>query len=89
MKKASRYNIWVDNVLYNSFSDQAISFLAEEVDIIKNFIQNPNEYEENLELIRKFEQLGLIVDIDFDELEYILFRNRTETFKKEHYTFNK
>lgn len=86
MKKSSKYNIWIDNILYNSFSDKAISFLEEEVETVKNLIQNSNEYEENNKnILQQFEQLGFIVDSNFDELEYILFRNRIEIFQKERY----
>ena len=86
MKKSSRYNIWFDNILYNSHSDNAIAFLKEEVESVKNLIQAPIEYEKNnAELLQKFENLGFLVDSDFDELEYILFKNRIETFQKEHY----
>ncbi|MDR2835108.1 MAG: radical SAM protein [Bacteroidales bacterium] len=86
MRKQSKYNIWIENVLYNSFSDYAISFLNGEIQDIKNLIENPDDYEsDNPELVQKFQELGYIINSDFDELEYILFQNRKETFQNKHY----
>lgn len=91
MKKQSRYNIWVDNILFNSLSNDIVCFDLTEIDSIKYYLDNTDLFEKNYpEILEKFEKLGFVVNADFDELEYILFRNRVETMqnKKYHLTIN-
>lgn len=86
MKEASRYNIWEENVLYNSFTDQLITFLESEVPDVTYLLNNLDEFEEEYpELFDSFQKFGFIKDVDFDELEYILFQNRKVVFNSEHY----
>ncbi|MDR1544020.1 MAG: radical SAM protein [Prevotellaceae bacterium] len=86
MKKQSKYNIWVNNILYNSFSENAIPFSENEVESIKYYLENTNEFLENYpEILEKFEKLGFIVKSDFNELEYILYRNRIDTLQNKNY----
>lgn len=82
----SKYNIWVSNILYNSFTDKAISFLKDEIYNIKCLLNEPNVYEQdNINLISTFVNLGFLINSDFNELDYILFKNRVNNFQKNYY----
>ncbi|NLA24811.1 MAG: radical SAM protein, partial [Bacteroidales bacterium] len=84
--RQSKYNVWVDNILYNSFTDKAISFLESEINDIKCLLDNPSKYEQNNEnLINSFLDIGFLIKKEFDELNYILFKNRLNVFQKNHY----
>lgn len=86
MNKQSRYNIWIDNILYNSFSNEIISFKKNEVESIKFYFNKLDLFEKKYpEIFDKFKTLGFIVDAEFDELEYILFKNRVETMQNKQY----
>jgi uncharacterized protein len=91
MKKQSIFNIWIDNILYNSFSDKAIQFEAKETDTIKYFLDNisllKTEYPSLYSFFIKF---NYIVEETFDEIRYLLFQNRKETLidKNYHLTIN-
>jgi len=86
MNKSSIYNIWVKNILFNSLSNNAISLLDDEVDEIKYYIKNIEEFEINYpEVFEKFRNMGFIIDFDFNELEYILYKNRIDTLQNKNY----
>ncbi len=48
MNKQSRYNIWIDNILYNSFSNEIISFKKNEVESIKFYFNKLDLFEKNI-----------------------------------------
>ena len=91
MKKQSFYNTWVDNILYNTLSNGLIQFQQNEIDDIKDFLENPDNYQENnTELLAHFERLGFICDASYDEMDHILFQNKMHTLhnKDGHLTIN-
>ena len=86
MKKQSRYNIWVGNILYNSFTDQLIQFKTNEIDNISYFLNHLEEFESDYpELLSKFENKGFVIKSHIDELDNIVFQNRKAVFLDRHY----
>ena len=86
MNKQSIYNIWVENILYNSLSNQLISFKDNEMDSISHFLENLEEFEKEYpDLFEKFMQKGFIIKSDFDELDYIYYQNKKEVFLNKNY----
>ena len=86
MKQQSLFNIWVENVLYNSLSDQLIQFKDNETGIVKYFLEDLDGFETQYpELIKKFEKLGFIIPADFEELDFILYQNRKSTLLNKYY----
>ncbi len=91
MNELSKYNIWMENILYNSLSDGIIQFKPNEINDVKYFLNNLIEFENSYpNLFDQFKKMGFIKDINFDELDYILFQNKKETFlnKIYHLTIN-
>jgi uncharacterized protein len=83
--------MWIGNILYNSLSDQLIQFENNEVDDLSYFLDNLDKFEKEYpSIFKKFEQLGFIIPIDFNELDYIFYQNRMEFFlnKQYHLTIN-
>lgn len=85
-EKISKYNIWIDNILYNSFSDRFISFKDDEVSDIKYLFNNLDEFKSDYpDLFENFQKLGFIIHSNFDELEYIIFQNKNTVFNNRDY----
>jgi uncharacterized protein len=90
-KQESQYNIWVDNILYNSFSDKYISFQKNEVEDIQYYLNHLENLEADYpDIFDDFVKLGFVKDEDFDELDYIFFENKNVTLcnKNYHLTIN-
>ncbi|MDR0810854.1 MAG: hypothetical protein LBN23_01050, partial [Paludibacter sp.] len=86
MKKQSIYNIWIDRILYNSSSDSAMSFCESEIEGIKYYLENLSDFEKDYpDLMKKFSEFGFLVDENFDELDFILYKNRVETLQNRNY----
>ncbi|MTK52078.1 radical SAM protein [Paludibacter sp.] len=82
----SRYNIWIDNILYNSFTDKAICFEDSEIDDIKYYLEHLDNFRlDYFQIFDCFIDLGFVKDLYFNELEYILFQNRNVTLCKRAY----
>jgi Arylsulfatase regulator (Fe-S oxidoreductase) len=82
----SRYNIWIENILYNSFTDKAICFEEAEITDIQYYLDNIDVFRlEYSEIFNYFVGFGFVKDISFNELDFILFQNRNATLCKKSY----
>ena len=85
MEKASYYNITVsfqDNILlYNTLSDNLISFTKEEYSIIEELLNNLDNFKIEYPLLyEEMQKRGFIVNKKFNELTYIKLQNRRTIF---------
>ena len=86
MNKQSRYNVWVEDILYNTLSNQLVKFKENEVNSINYFLENLEEFKQKYpDLLKKFIQKGFIVKADFDELDFIYYQNRKDVFLNKYY----
>jgi len=86
-KEESKYNIWIDSILYNSFTDNAILFENNEIEDVKFCLSNLDSFERNFpDIFENFLKLGFIKEMNFSEIDYLLFRNRFDTFNGKSYS---
>lgn len=72
MEKQSNYNIWIENILYNTLTNNIILFKKEEIEDIRYYLSNLSEFKnEYSDLFLSFQKLGFIRDNKFNELDYI------------------
>jgi uncharacterized protein len=90
-KEESKYNIWVDNILYNSFTDKAIAFEDNEIEDIHFYLKHLKKFETDYsKIFDDFVKLGFVKNATFNELDHILFQNKKITLcnKNYHLTIN-
>lgn len=86
MYKQSFYNIWINNILYNSLSDKLICFNDNELESVKYFLDNLSEFQLDYpKLFDDFIKLGFICNADFDEIDFLMFQNKRAVFLDKNY----
>jgi uncharacterized protein len=86
MYKESVYNIWADDILFNSLSKSLVKFQPDEVQTVKSFLKKTDEYSENnQEYVEMFLKAGFICAKDVDEFNFLKLMNKRSTFANKEY----
>jgi uncharacterized protein len=86
MYKQSRYNIIVpynsnEVLIYNSLRNSVCLLSTEELSILRELLKDTDQFFKLYPaLFHQMKEDGYIVDVNFDELEYIKFQNKIQVF---------
>ncbi len=87
---SSKYNFFVEYnnsvLLYNALNDIVVPIDKNDNDELLKLMDNPDLFQnEKPELFEKFCNWGFIIDNDFNEVDYIKYRNHLEVFDNRTY----
>lgn len=86
MYKESVYNIWGDEILFNTLSNNMVKFQSDEVLTIQSFLCNIDEYyADNQDLVELFQKAGFICADDLNEFNYLKLMNKQSVFANKKY----